>query len=81
MGPEVPPLPQLKLAHPQKLTDTSAKESYPVSWRGHGGIHPTQSGVEFDRQLDKISLWLEKWDHKQVYVFVCLLFCYFVNLM
>ncbi|XP_041354437.1 F-box/WD repeat-containing protein 7-like [Gigantopelta aegis] len=65
MGPEVTPLPHLKLAHPKKLGDSLARESFPLSWRGRGGVHPTQSGVEFDRQLDKISLWLEKWDHNQ----------------
>lgn len=36
------------------------------SWRGHGGRHPTPSSVEFDRQLDKISLWIEDWNHDQV---------------
>lgn len=35
------------------------------SWRGHGGRHPTPSSVEFDRQLDKISLWIEDWNHDQ----------------
>lgn len=37
-----------------------------ASWRGHGGRQPTYSSVEFDRQLDKISLWIESWDHTQV---------------
>ncbi|PVD28511.1 hypothetical protein C0Q70_11099 [Pomacea canaliculata] len=32
-------------------------------WRGHGGRHPTHSSVAFDRQLDKVSIWLEQWDH------------------
>lgn len=37
-----------------------------VTWRGHGGVHPTQSSVEFDRQLDKVAIWLERWDHDEV---------------
>nr|KAG5711219.1 hypothetical protein BaRGS_004863 [Batillaria attramentaria] len=41
----------------------SARAAEPVQWRGHGGRHPTNSSVEFDRQLDKISIWLEQWDH------------------
>ncbi|XP_069104646.1 F-box and WD repeat domain-containing 11-A-like isoform X2 [Argopecten irradians] len=36
-----------------------------LDWRGHGGRHPTQSSVEFDRQLDKISMWMENWNHSQ----------------
>ncbi|CAG2255121.1 FBXW7 [Mytilus edulis] len=39
--------------------------SYLPNWRGHGGRHPTHSSVEFDRQLDKISLWIEEWNHEQ----------------
>ncbi|KAK3098596.1 hypothetical protein FSP39_021090 [Pinctada imbricata] len=35
------------------------------SWRGHGGRAATYSSVEFDRQLDKISMWIEKWNHIQ----------------
>ena len=38
----------------------------PVQWRGHGGRHPTTSSVEFDRQLDKVSIWIEGWDHDTV---------------
>lgn len=37
-----------------------------IDWRGHGGRHPTYSSVEFDRQLDKVAIWLENWDHEQV---------------
>ncbi|XP_021369351.1 probable E3 ubiquitin ligase complex SCF subunit sconB isoform X1 [Mizuhopecten yessoensis] len=36
-----------------------------LDWRGHGGRHPTQSSVEFDRQLDKVSMWMENWSHSQ----------------
>ncbi|XP_046574682.1 LOW QUALITY PROTEIN: F-box/WD repeat-containing protein 7-like [Haliotis rubra] len=36
-----------------------------VTWRGHGGVHPTPSSVEFDRQLDKVAIWLEHWDHDE----------------
>ncbi|XP_061192203.1 F-box/WD repeat-containing protein 1A-like [Saccostrea echinata] len=43
---------------------SSERTSVP-NWRGHGGRPPTFSSVEFDRQLDKISLWLESWDHTQ----------------
>lgn len=37
-----------------------------IPWRGHGGRPPTISSVEFDRQLDKIAIWLEDWSHEQV---------------
>ena len=37
-----------------------------IPWRGRGGGMPTHSGVEFERQLDKISIWLEGWNHTQV---------------
>lgn len=37
-----------------------------MPWRGHGGRAPTMSSVEFDRQLDKIAIWLEDWSHEQV---------------
>ena len=49
--------------------------SVAVAWRGHGGRQPTGSSVEFDRQLDKVSIWLEGWDHQTVSGagFVCLL--------
>lgn len=46
--------------------DTESDPTPAPNWRGHGGRHPTYSSVEFDRQLDKISLWLESWDHSQV---------------
>ncbi|KAL3884119.1 hypothetical protein ACJMK2_030341, partial [Sinanodonta woodiana] len=36
-----------------------------LDWRGHGGRHPTISSVEFDRQLDKVAMWLENWTHDQ----------------
>ncbi|GFO33397.1 histone-lysine N-methyltransferase SETMAR [Plakobranchus ocellatus] len=36
-----------------------------IQWRGRGGGMPTHSGVEFERQLDKISIWLEGWNHTQ----------------
>ncbi|XP_022292117.2 uncharacterized protein LOC111103271 isoform X2 [Crassostrea virginica] len=45
--------------------DTESDPTPAPNWRGHGGRHPTYSSVEFDRQLDKISLWLESWDHSQ----------------
>ena len=48
----------------------SSSTSKLTAWRGHGGRMPTYSSVEFDRQLDKISMWLEKWTHKQVGLFV-----------
>ena len=35
-------------------------------WRGYGGGVPTLNTVEFDKQLDKVSIWLEHWDHEQV---------------
>lgn len=46
--------------------ETESDRTHAPNWRGHGGRHPTYSSVEFDRQLDKISLWLESWDHSQV---------------
>ena len=42
-------------------------KSVEIPWRGHGGRPPTFSSVEFDRQLDKIAVWLEDWSHEQVY--------------
>lgn len=36
-----------------------------IPWRGHGGRPPTMSSVEFDRQLDKIAVWVENWSHEQ----------------
>ncbi|XP_060599165.1 uncharacterized protein LOC132752799 isoform X1 [Ruditapes philippinarum] len=36
-----------------------------IPWRGHGGRAPTMSSVEFDRQLDKIAVWVEEWNHEQ----------------
>lgn len=42
-----------------------------VQWRGHGGRHPTVSSVQFDRQLDKVSIWLEQWSHETV---ICMLY-------
>nr|XP_011450638.2 F-box/WD repeat-containing protein 7 isoform X3 [Crassostrea gigas] len=45
--------------------ETESDRTHAPNWRGHGGRHPTYSSVEFDRQLDKISLWLENWDHSQ----------------
>ncbi|XP_064629049.1 uncharacterized protein LOC135488385 [Lineus longissimus] len=33
------------------------------SWRGLGGRVPSKDSIEFDKQLDKISLWIERWDH------------------
>ena len=44
----------------------TARHHQPVLWRGHGGRQPTASSVEFDRQLDKVSIWLERWDHDTV---------------
>ena len=41
-------------------------DPHEIPWRGHGGRQPTVSSVEFDRQLDKISVWLEDWSHEQV---------------
>jgi len=32
------------------------------SWRAHGGTVPL---VSFDQQLDKLSLWIETWNHAQ----------------
>ncbi|KAH3737987.1 uncharacterized protein LOC127851391 [Dreissena polymorpha] len=36
-----------------------------MPWRGQGGRAPTLSSVEFDRQLDKVAMWLEEWNHEQ----------------
>ncbi|XP_070188911.1 beta-TrCP-like [Littorina saxatilis] len=41
----------------------SSARHTPVLWRGHGGRQPTSSSVEFDRQLDKVSIWMEQWEH------------------
>ena len=57
------------------------KDSY--SWRGLGGRKPTVRSIEFDRQLDKLAVWMEQWDHDEV----CILYvvssdknvlCYFL---
>lgn len=58
----------LKKDDNSKIVPTLTTCSVPskASWRGHGGRHPTPSSVEFDRQLDKISLWIEDWNHDQV---------------
>ena len=37
-----------------------------TDWRGMGGRTLTPDSADFDRQLDKISIWLDLWDHKQV---------------
>ena len=41
-------------------------EPGPNSWRGQGGGVSTLDSVQFDRQMDKISLWVEEWDHNTV---------------
>ncbi|XP_052807929.1 uncharacterized protein LOC128236846 isoform X1 [Mya arenaria] len=46
-------------------TPPPAMSADEVPWRGQGGRPPTMSSVEFDRQLDKISVWLEGWTHEQ----------------
>ena len=58
----------LKKDDNSKIVPTLTTCSVPskATWRGHGGRHPTPSSVEFDRQLDKISLWIEDWNHDQV---------------
>ena len=33
-----------------------------IPWRAHGGAMPI---VPFDKQLDKLSLWMETWNHAQ----------------
>lgn len=37
-----------------------------IPWRGRGGGQLTLSAIEFDRQLDKVSVWLDQWTHSQV---------------
>lgn len=37
-----------------------------IPWRGQGGRAPTLSSIEFDKQLDKIAVWMEEWTHDQV---------------
>ena len=63
-----------------KVTTTSrAVESSPVAkvlengrnsenntWKGQGGGKNSLHSVQFDKQMDKISLWLEEWDHQTV---------------
>lgn len=48
------------------FTPPPAMKPEDVPWRGHGGRPPTFSSIEFDRQLDKIAVWLEDWNHDQV---------------
>lgn len=50
-----------------------------IRWRGRGGGLPTSSAVDFDRRLDKISIWLERWSHQEVrFVFVTSIFFTFM---
>ena len=37
-----------------------------LNWRGFGGGPVTLNSVEFDKQLDKISQWIDDWDHNTV---------------
>ena len=36
------------------------------TWRGQGGGKTSLHSVQFDKQMDNISLWLEEWDHQTV---------------
>ncbi|KAJ8311029.1 hypothetical protein KUTeg_011413 [Tegillarca granosa] len=58
------PIPHFRIRNRKKVEIKKVEKPVP-SWRGHGGRHPTASSVEFDRQLDKISIWLEDWNHTQ----------------
>lgn len=65
------PLPSLARVSGRKKPKATAPipppvDSLQIPWRGHGGRQPTLSSVEFDRQLDKIAVWLEEWSHEQV---------------
>ena len=67
------PLPSLARVTARKKTQHAVPIPPPISsreipWRGHGGRPPTLSSVEFDRQLDKIAVWLETWSHDQVVI-------------
>lgn len=59
------PIPHFRIRNRKKVEIKKVEKAAP-NWRGHGGRHPTASSVEFDRQLDKISIWLEDWNHTQV---------------
>jgi len=52
--------PSLALSRRSELDETA------TDWRGKGGRKLTPGSVDFDRQLDKVSIWLDLWDHKQV---------------
>lgn len=52
--------PVLALARRHEFDETA------TDWRGKGGRTLTPDSADFDRQLDKISIWLDLWDHKQV---------------
>lgn len=41
----------------------------PHAWRGFGGLVPTIDRIEYDKQLDHISIWMESWSHEQVCTF------------
>lgn len=47
-------------------TPPPALNTEDIPWRGHGGRAPTMSSVEYDRQLDRVAVWLETWNHDQV---------------
>ncbi|KAK2186742.1 hypothetical protein NP493_190g01015 [Ridgeia piscesae] len=51
--------PSLALSRRSELDETA------TDWRGKGGRKLTPGSVDFDRQLDKVSIWLDLWDHKQ----------------
>jgi hypothetical protein len=62
--------PRYRKKRPAEESRGSEDRTHGPNWRGHGGRHPTYSSVEFDRQLDKISLWIESWDHTEVYFLI-----------
>ena len=38
-------------------------------WRGQGGGKTSLHSIQFDKQMDNISLWLEEWDHQTVSIY------------
>jgi hypothetical protein len=57
-----------QLLSPPSIGDNGQTER-PHAWRGFGGLVPTIDRIEYDKQLDRISIWMESWNHEQVCTF------------
>ncbi|XP_074663195.1 uncharacterized protein LOC141915527 [Tubulanus polymorphus] len=55
----------IKNGHHQPLAVSPLSSFECSKWPGFGGRPVSLSGIEFDKQLDRISQWIDKWDHDQ----------------